>query len=87
MTGVKTADKATKSYETTVEVCCHRVALRYWGFDHKLTKDLKRTLMREGRSRAKHCIVEGYREGQLNCYYVDGKKEEEIRGWWEIERD
>ena len=86
MTGVKTANKATQSYETTVEVCCHRVAVRYWGFDHELTDELIEVLTNEGEERAQTCIIEGCHSGELNCYYVDGKKEEEIRGWWEIER-
>ena len=40
MTEVKTAERATESFETTVEVCCHRVALRYWDFEHELTDEL-----------------------------------------------
>ena len=30
---------AIKSFETTVEVCCHQVAIRYWDFDAKLTDE------------------------------------------------
>ena len=75
-----TTATATKSFETTVEVCCHRVAIRYWGFDAKLTADLKRDLTREGRQRAKRCIIDGCHSGDLNCLYGN----EEIRGWWEI---
>ena len=87
MTGVKTANKATQSYETTVEVCCHRVAVRYWGFDHELTDELIEVLTNEGEERAQSCIVEGYRSGQLCCFYHDDETEEEIFGWWEIETD
>jgi hypothetical protein len=79
--------RARGTFETTVEICCHRVAIRYWGFDHKLTRDLKRTLVRHGIYRAKRCIIDGCRSGDLNCYYHDDATEEEIRGWWEIERD
>jgi hypothetical protein len=71
---------AEQSYETEQEVCCHRVAIRYWGFTAKLTRDLRRDLTREGRQRAKHLIGQGYRSGDLNCLCGD----EEIRGWWEI---
>ena len=70
-----------------MEVCCHRVAVRYWNFTHKLTDELKETLTNEGEERAKTCIIDGCSSGQLCCYYVDGKKEEEIFGWWEIIRD
>ena len=85
----KPAKKPAKTYEfeTTVEVCCHRVAVRYWDFTHKLTDDLKETLTNEGEERAKTCIIDGCSSGELNCYYVNGKREEEIRGWWEIIRD
>ena len=78
--------KRTNSFETTVEVCCHRVAVRYWDFDHELTDELIEELTELGEERAKTCIIEGCHNGELNCYYVDGETEEEIRGWWEIER-
>jgi hypothetical protein len=68
--------KKTNSFETTIEVCCHRVAVRYWDFDHELTDDLIQTLTNEGEERAKTCIIEGCHSGELSCYYVDGKKEE-----------
>ena len=85
----KATKKPTKTYEfeTTVEVCCHRVALRYWDFTHKLTDELREELTTHGEERAQECIIDGCSSGELNCYYVDGKKEEEIRGWWEIIRD
>jgi len=85
----KPAKKAAKTYafETTAEVCCHRVALRYWDFTSRLTDALKDELTEHGEERAQECIIDGCSSGELNCYYVDGKKEEEIRGWWEIIRD
>ncbi len=85
MSATKTAGQ---SFETTVEVCCHRVALRYWDFTHELTDELRETLTEEGESRAKTCIIDGCHSGQLCCYHVDDNgSEEEIYGWWEIERD
>ena len=84
----KPAKKAkTYEFETTVEVCCHRVALRYWDFTSRLTDALKDELTEHGEERAKTCIIDGCSSGELNCYYVNGKREEEIRGWWEIIRD
>ena len=77
-----------QSLETTVDVCCHRVAVRYWGFRSKLTPELEALLTEEGERRAQECIIDGCHSGQLCCYYCpeDGK-EEEIHGWYEIERD
>lgn len=76
-----------------VEVCCHRVAWRYWqGFLNPrrrgISDELVEQLEREAEERAQHCIIEGCCCGDLNCLYVhpDGK-EREIRGWWEILND
>ena len=73
----------SNAFETIVEVCCHRVALHYWDFDAELTDELEATLTEEGESRAQECINDGCHSGDLNCLYND----EEIRGWWEIERE
>ena len=76
------------TFETTVEVCCHRVAVRYWDFDHELTDELRERLTEEGEECAKACIIDGCSSGSLNCYHVDDNGgEEEIHGWWEIEND
>jgi hypothetical protein len=84
----KVSKKPAKSFETTVEVCCHRVALRYWDFDAELTEELEADLTEEGERRAQECIIDGCHSGDLNCLYVDDKgHDEEIRGWWEIETD
>ena len=41
-----------------------------------------------GRSCTKECINNDCREGELNCLHVnEDDSDEEIRGWWEIERD
>ena len=48
---VATAEKTTESFETTVEVCCHRVAVRYWNIDHELTDELIEVLTNEGEER------------------------------------
>lgn len=71
---------AEQSYETESEVCCHRVAIRYWGFTSELTDELEAELTEHGEERAKFCIIDGCRSGDLNCLHG----EEEIRGWWEI---
>jgi hypothetical protein len=79
-----------RSFETTVEVCAHRVAVRYWGFDAELTDELEEALTEAGEEHAKECITEGYVCGELNYLHTDfdnGDEQEEIRGWWEIERD
>ena len=49
-----TAATATeeRSFETTVEVCAHRVAIRYWDFDAELTDELEEALTEEGEHRA-----------------------------------
>ena len=80
--------RKTNTFETTVEVCCHRVALRYWDFTSKLTDGLREELENHGEERAKECINNDCREGELNCLHVnEDDSDEEIRGWWEIERD
>jgi len=70
--------------QVTVDVCCHQVELRYWGFDHELTPELEAILTEEGEERARKGIQEGYRSGQLCCFYWHDGVEEEIHGWWEI---
>ena len=78
----------TQNFETTVEVCCHRVAIRYWDFEHELTDELKELLTEDGAARAKECIINDYVEGQLCTYHVDDDgNEEEIFGWWEIDKN
>jgi hypothetical protein len=71
-----------KSYEKRINVCCHRVEIRYWDFEHELDDDLMRALVEEGEHRSKECICANNpcSSGELNCLY----DEEEIRGWWEI---
>lgn len=76
----------TTQFESSVSVCCHNVALRYWDFDAELTPELEELLSEHGESRATECIVQGIHSGDLNCLYVDDDgEEEEIRGWWEID--
>jgi hypothetical protein len=74
-----------QSFETTVDVCCHRVAVRFWGFTSKLTPELEAHLTEEGEIRAQECIIDGCHSGQLVAFNPD--TEEEIHGWYEIERD
>lgn len=76
----------TNSFEAIVEVCCHRVELQYWDFEHTLTDELKECLIEEGERCAKDLINDGCHAGELNCLYYDHEAdtEEEIRGWWKI---
>lgn len=73
-----------RAFGAIVDVCCHRVTLRYWDIDCDLTPELEAALTEGGKERANMCIPEGCRSGQL-CHlcYHDGE-EEEIHGWWEI---
>lgn len=72
-------------FEGFVEVCCHRVHFRYKDIEHKLTDDMKACLEKEAEERAKSQIIEGIREGELNCLYVfDDGTDAEIQGWWSI---
>lgn len=73
-----------EAFETIVEVCCHRVSLRYWNIYHELTPELEAVLTEEGKERADKCIQEGYRSGELCCLYHHDGVEEEIQGGWEI---
>ncbi len=81
--------KTKQHFEGVVEVCCRRVVFCYWDFEQELTPQLEIELALHAEERAKECIVNGYRSGQLNCFYYDNVRihEEEIRGWWEIEKD
>jgi hypothetical protein len=74
--------KETSHFEGEVSVCAHRVTFRYWDFKCELTDEVKELLEEGAEERAKECIIEGYVEGELNTV-VD---EEEVRGWWEIDR-
>lgn len=73
------------SFETTAQVCAHRVEIRYWGFRTELTGNLESRLTAEGEERAQELIAEGYIEGELNCYCP--ATDEEICGYWEIKND
>jgi stress-induced morphogen len=75
------------NYEGAIEVCAHRVVYSYWDMAAKLTDELKHALETHAEERAKECIIDGCHAGELNCYWHgDDGKEEEIRGWWEIDR-
>lgn len=65
------------------ETMCHYISYRFWNFKAKDTPELHEYLKESALERARECISEGYREGQLNCLWND----EEIRGWWEILKD
>lgn len=76
------------SYDGTVTANAHRITFRYWGFEAPLTDEVKELLAEEAEERATAMTAENYQSGELNCcVYVDGMdEEEEIRGWWEIDR-
>lgn len=77
-----------KEFSGCVNVCAHNVDFRYWDFMANLTDELETELTEHAEERAQDCIVEGYQSGDLNYLYVNAKGEgEEIRGWWEINRD
>jgi hypothetical protein len=76
-----------KHFEGTASVCAHTVDFRYWDFEAEVTPELEEELTEHAEQRAQECIIEGYHSGELNCLYVsDDEEEEEIRGWWEIQR-
>jgi hypothetical protein len=71
-------------HKGSVHVCAHHVKYSYWG-EHafELTDEIKARLETEAEDRAKAMITEGYVSGELNCLIGD---DEEVRGWWEIDR-
>lgn len=80
----KTSKKQVTTYETVIEVYCHRVAVSYWDIEPKLDEDLIMHLTKEAESRVKYGLEQECHQGELNCYYHLDDKEWEIRGWWEI---
>jgi hypothetical protein len=77
-----------KNVEGRVNVCCHHVAYRYWWSGKPtLTDDVRDSLKEDAEGRAKECIIEGYHSGELCSLVVEGDKDYEVFGWWEISRD
>jgi hypothetical protein len=72
-------------HEGVITVCAHRVVFRYWDFNAPLTDELREQLEIDAEARASEMITQGYHSGELNCLWVDGQDEEEIRGWWQID--
>jgi len=68
------------AYTVQVNVCCHWVELRYWGFEEELTDEMEESLREQGEDHAKESIIEGYHGGELNSLWDDN----EIGGWWNI---
>jgi hypothetical protein len=68
--------------EGSTETCCHRVSFWFEGED-EVNLPLKRELEGHAEERAKECIIQGYRSGELN--YIDSDTEHEYTGWWKIE--
>lgn len=71
-------------FYSETEVCCHRILFWYDLITLKQTDELKERLTEEAESRAKACIVDGCRSGELNCLW---EGETEVRGWWEIVKE
>ena len=71
--------------EGEITVCAHRVVYRYWDAENSITDELAREMEEGAEQRAKECIIEGYIAGELNFYRAE--PEEEISGWWEIQRE
>lgn len=80
----KNMKTTSQEYQGEVSVCAHRVSFRYWDFDAQLNSELEQELADHAEERAKECIIEGCSSGQLNFFHTD--TEEEIGGWWEINR-
>lgn len=72
-------------FEGFVEVCCHKVSFNYWDFESELNPELEQQLEQDAEERAKECITDGCVSGELNS--LNTENDEEIRGWWEIEKD
>jgi hypothetical protein len=81
--------KASRKLEGEIDVCCHRVAWRFWGFKSEITDELKLHLETEAEERSQECIIKGFQSGQLCAYYTSEMDDdgEEIYGWWEIIRE
>ena len=77
--------KSQRTYESTVEVCCHTVAYQYFLDSYRLTDDIKIMLDEYVEERAQDNISSGCSQGKLNFFYqFKNGKEAEIRGWWKI---
>ena len=73
-------DTTRNIFKGDVDVCCHLVEFWYDLGDIEITDELEESLTNEAESRAKHCITDGCRSGELN--YADA--DDEIRGWFSV---
>lgn len=73
--------KDVSTHEATIEVCAHRVKVRWWGGP---LEDMIPLLMEHAEERTKEMIVQGYVSGEL--VYED-EEERGFTGYWEIERN
>ena len=67
------------SYEGEVLVCAHSVTF-YFDCGRKITDEEEALLDEEAENRAKICIIENYRQGELN-YESETLS---CTGWWHI---
>jgi len=67
------------SIDTTIEVCAHRVSVRWWDGPFE---DMTDRLMEHAEERTKEMITQGYYSGEL-CFEDESRS---FRGWWEIQR-
>jgi hypothetical protein len=69
----------SNSFESTVEVYCHRIELRWWDIKPELTPELEAQLISAGEERVKESIENGCTSGSLD--YDDG--DVYAHGWFE----
>jgi hypothetical protein len=71
--------KDVSSHEDTIEVCAHKVTVRWWGGP---LEDMVPLLMEHAEEHVKEMIVQGYVSGEL--LWEDGDRS--FTGYWEIQR-
>lgn len=65
------------SFESTIEVCAHRVTIRWWGAP---LEDMTDILTEHAEEHTKEMITQGYSSGEL--LYEDETRS--FQGYWEI---
>jgi len=72
--------KDVSSHEDTIEVCAHRVIVRWWGGP---LEDMIDCLMEHAEERVKEMVTQGYVSGEL--VYED--EDRSFTGYWEIKKE
>lgn len=78
---MSTSQRDISSHEEVIEVCAHRVTVRWWGGP---LENMIPLLMEHAEKHTKDMISLGYTSGEL--LYED-EEEREFSGYWEIERN